>query len=893
MNTGEKRTKNLHRPSRIRNETRSKSEEQRYDYRAIPPLGSAPERACAVVSAIPPGERRRERTPESLTGFKAIRAKFQEEIAKNQGRNKPTVPDKPKQVPPAGPPSSLLSAVNVISDNRPAVMPCVVFKDPKTGPAFKRPISQPLPLPPCTPPLFTGDENARCSFRDKRLSLVLPVQPKQHKPQQPVSFSGFSQSDMPQKEAFPFKLASPEPMKENAFTTLADNPVGENFGEESMVAPLQLYSNTESPSQSPDALATLSLAEEARSGSLWNIAMPCNFNTLQTSEREHVPSSLLLSTSSKSKSAAYEEQHPAVHANKLSSKCSPTDDKMKEEFLQKSSSDLKSTSVSALAAKINGSTHRKIIETLEEIMGSGAKVLQPRFQTETLPPKVPLPSLQSLGPKLQKPPRPPFVDLSSYWTTMAKAHGERGLIGAPQNLAAEHPQLQSAEPMVGDLRNSEFPDTSASDLNATEIKGLYPGHQPLSSVEPEAQEPKVSILQALGLWSRALDSEVAEFIEPGASASEASQIPCPAPVTESLANREPKQPARLNYDTTDNLYEDVENVRKLHRGHHTWKRKSIPKNPYADSQNEDGRKSAWFHNPWFGMTGELHSLSYSHGDGHGRKVSPEDHEDKELKKREKHRLEREKKEQKEREKKEQEMKKKFKITGEEEPMYQAKVTVASKGRKGDLPVQTGDVVSIIRTTDCPKGKWLARDSNNRYGYVPVMNVELDIKEMLELGKKASQAACRGTMEGDYVSDGSRSSNQWPVLTSSFTDSEEWTCDDEESVSSPSDARGHIQTLLMPETSFTNGNAQLAFSDISSEDSSMLARHEALQKLASFFEQQQETGDTTENEDINLKTEEQFEFFCSVEEQMCLQQEDDFQVSDLMILPPPEPYADRG
>ncbi|KPP77307.1 hypothetical protein Z043_103283, partial [Scleropages formosus] len=790
---------------------------------------------------------------ESLTGFKAIRAKFQEEIAKNQGRNKPTVPDKPKQVPPAGPPSSLLSAVSVISDNRPAVMPCVVFKDPKTGPAFKRPISQPLPLPPCTPPLFTGDENARCSFRDKRLSLVLPVQPKQHKPQQPVSFSGFSQSDMPQKEAFPFKLASPEPMKENAFTTLADNPVGENFGEESMVAPLQLYSNTESPSQSPDALATLSLAEEARSGSLWNIAMPCNFNTLQTSEREHVPSSLLLSTSSKSKSAAYEEQHPAVHANKLSSKCSPTDDKMKEEFLQKSSSDLKSTSVSALAAKINGSTHRKIIETLEEIMGSGAKVLQPRFQTETLPPKVPLPSLQSLGPKLQKPPRPPFVDLSSYWTTMAKAHGERGLIGAPQNLAAEHPQLQSAEPMVGDLRNSEFPDTSASDLNATEIKGLYPGHQPLSSVEPEAQEPKVSILQALGLWSRALDSEVAEFIEPGASASEASQIPCPAPVTESLANREPKQPARhcnfavffprLNYDTTDNLYEDVENVRKLHRGHHTWKRKSIPKNPYAESQNEDGRKSAWFHNPC-----------------HGRKVSPEDHEDKELKKREKHRLEREKKEQKEREKKEQEMKKKFKITGEEEPMYQAKVTVASKGRKGDLPVQTGDVVSIIRTTDCPKGKWLARDSNNRYGYVPVMNVELDIKEMLELGKKASQAACRGTMEGDYVSDGSR---------------------------------GHIQTLLMPETSFTNGNAQLAFSDISSEDSSMLARHEALQKLASFFEQQQETGDTTENEDINLKTEEQFEFFCSVEEQMCLQQEDDFQVSDLMILPPPEPYADRG
>lgn len=46
-------------------------------------------------------------------------------------------------------------------------------------------------------------------------------------------------------------------------------------------------------------------------------------------------------------------------------------------------------------------------------------------------------------------------------------------------------------------------------------------------------------------------------------------------------------------------------------------------------------------------------------------------------------------------------------------MYQAKVTVTTKGRKNDLPVKSGDIVSIIRTTNCPKGKWLAReDSSN-------------------------------------------------------------------------------------------------------------------------------------------------------------------------------------
>lgn len=53
------------------------------------------------------------------------------------------------------------------------------------------------------------------------------------------------------------------------------------------------------------------------------------------------------------------------------------------------------------------------------------------------------------------------------------------------------------------------------------------------------------------------------------------------------------------------------------------------------------------------------------------------------------------------------------VTGEEEPMYHARVMVASKVRKNDLPVKSGDTVGIIRTTSCPKGKWLARDANNK------------------------------------------------------------------------------------------------------------------------------------------------------------------------------------
>lgn len=53
------------------------------------------------------------------------------------------------------------------------------------------------------------------------------------------------------------------------------------------------------------------------------------------------------------------------------------------------------------------------------------------------------------------------------------------------------------------------------------------------------------------------------------------------------------------------------------------------------------------------------------------------------------------------------------ITGQEEPIYHVKVIEDCKGRKNDLPVKVGDTVSIIRTNNCPKGKWLAKDSNNK------------------------------------------------------------------------------------------------------------------------------------------------------------------------------------
>ncbi|KAK1795878.1 hypothetical protein P4O66_008987 [Electrophorus voltai] len=157
--------------------------------------------------------------------------------------------------------------------------------------------------------------------------------------------------------------------------------------------------------------------------------------------------------------------------------------------------------------------------------------------------------------------------------------------------------------------------------------------------------------------------------------------------------------------------------------------------------------------------------------------------EKEREKKELKEKEREKKELKEKEKKEKETKKRFMVTGEEDVIYHAKVTEASKGRKHHLAVKAGDVVNIIRTTGCPKGRWLARDSTNRYGYISVETVELDMQEIMDLGKKAKAGKhikSNGLTYTEPTSTGSRSPSHYITTQESFTDDgEEWGADDDD------------------------------------------------------------------------------------------------------------------
>ncbi|KAM7401134.1 hypothetical protein PAMA_005361 [Pampus argenteus] len=498
------------------------------------------------------------------------------------------------------------------------------------------------------------------------------------------------------------------------------------------------------------------------------------------------------------------------------------------------------------------------------------------------PSKKPLPDLRSLGAVPVKPPRPPLVDLTRYYPPAVNEvspglghtpteEPEHLSISDPVMDAPEFPDFENSEmemaegevvdiaalelealdlisselPAPNDFRVSDFEDPQPDFRDPAEPSVSSVIQDPASFLDPinlsEFPEPTVS-----DEWSQSEEAIVdlltcSHADETDLGVAECHSVPEETQLSNHASVNEGIQPHQSvhqqnGYEACDNVYEDVENLHKLILSQSSRKHKGGLKNPYADKlpMKEEASVNIWPRNPWGSVLGEHTHLAHNHVHSRERQ-SPNTADHKEQKKREKQRLEKEKKEQKGREKKENEMKKKFKVTGEEEPMYHAKVMVASKVRKNDLPVKSGDTVSIIRTTNCPKGKWLARDANHKYGYISVMNVELNIKEMLELGKKAQAAGRGGNLEGDTISIGSRSSSH-PVLTSSFTDdSEEWACEDETlSPSNESHSFPH-QTVSMPEMSCGHISAQHTLSDANLEDLHTQTRHEALQKLAIFFQ----------------------------------------------------------
>ncbi|XP_062858568.1 FYN-binding protein 1 [Trichomycterus rosablanca] len=164
-------------------------------------------------------------------------------------------------------------------------------------------------------------------------------------------------------------------------------------------------------------------------------------------------------------------------------------------------------------------------------------------------------------------------------------------------------------------------------------------------------------------------------------------------------------------------------------------------------------------------------------------------------------------------------------------MYQAEVIESCKGRKDDLAVKSGEVLDIICTTDCPKGKWLARDCTKTYGYIPVENLKLDIQEMLVMGKKAKSTNKINNVgiTDTEVTDG-RSPNHFTYQESFEDDSEEWAEDDDTQFHPTIDTELPAFSAAARSVKVPGHQSQTNVHD------NVQAKNEALQKLTTFFAQ---------------------------------------------------------
>ncbi|XP_028666596.1 FYN-binding protein 1 isoform X1 [Erpetoichthys calabaricus] len=102
------------------------------------------------------------------------------------------------------------------------------------------------------------------------------------------------------------------------------------------------------------------------------------------------------------------------------------------------------------------------------------------------------------------------------------------------------------------------------------------------------------------------------------------------------------------------------------------------------------------------------------------------------------------KEVRQREKKESDIRRRFHVTGLEEPIHIAQVLEGTKGGRNELQVWAGDSVDIIRTEECPSGKWLVRDGSGHYGYVPISILKLNPKDILASGRRGSASITTST-----------------------------------------------------------------------------------------------------------------------------------------------------
>ncbi|XP_077076863.1 uncharacterized protein LOC143729467 isoform X2 [Siphateles boraxobius] len=475
------------------------------------------------------------------------------------------------------------------------------------------------------------------------------------------------------------------------------------------------------------------------------------------------------------------------------------------------------------------------------------------------PPRKALPAIPTVDPPLEKPTQSPARYLQIPTTQFEPLETQDSLHDNSSGDVFYEDVEGPLAPAVSTFRPPSIPSSDSSSRRPVSVheeaflKQLSPNHQVQESA-------------SLNTWDRDIVD-----VDYGSVNSGSPNPDTQAAVPQDSIPSSPTLSPSGTLERVHNVNEDQANSKKG-KTIKNKKQKGPLKNPYDDSAAVEASPKRLF----------------------SRKNSGKVSDEKELKKKEKQRekekekeKEREKKEQKEKEKKENEMRKKFKITGQEEAMYHVKVIEDCKGRKNDLPVKVGDTVSIIRTNNCPKGKWLAKDSNNKYGYVPVESMDMNINGIMELGKMttaSNRSNGNGHKNTEDISTNSRTSEHYDMNHESFSeDSEEWTGDDDDPVFGSPNETSHIglnQSLATP----AQGPVQPTQTD--STYMNVQPKQEALQRLSTFFM----TPSRLLPQDSNPITPEPVA--ADEEDPGSLnQEEENVNVSELLILPPPDQYAD--
>ncbi|XP_056337120.1 mucin-2 [Danio aesculapii] len=477
------------------------------------------------------------------------------------------------------------------------------------------------------------------------------------------------------------------------------------------------------------------------------------------------------------------------------------------------------------------------------------------------PPRKALPATPMVDPLLEKPTPSPAPHLQIPKTPSEHLETHEGSLHDSSFGEIFYDAEEPATPAVSTFRPPSVPSSSSTP------KRPLSGHEE-AILKQRNPKPQVKDVVPLNM----------EDMDYGSMNSGSPSTEIQAAVLKDSMQISPALSPSGTLERADNVFEDYTENKKG-KTIKNKKQKGPPKNPYADTaaQVQEAPKKSLF----------------------TRKNSAKAVDEKEQKKKDKQRekekekeKEREKKEQKEKEKKESEIRKRFKITGQEEPIYHVKVIEDCKGRKNDLPVKVGDTVNIIRTENCPKGKWLAKDNNNTYGYIPVECVDLNINGIMELGKKttvSNRSNGNGHKDTEANSTNSRSSEHYNLNHESHEsfseDSEEWTCEDDDPAFGTPDETAHVE----PHQSQATPAQDVVDKPQIYSTYNVQAKQEALHKLSSFFMQPKTPSQLPQQSSSRMpepKPAHEGDSGSLVNEE-----EGGLDTSDLQILPPPDLYAD--